>query len=182
MPSRILFATVIAFALAACGSQPKPDFSHYVDEGTGESFTLSREPIRMVAAQPALSRVGKDYLYVAPVRLSGRAAPQNYLWFGIGSSTDRPIMGTKRPEVTSVVLLIDEIPMTFDIVPWRTLAASEPFEVGVEHYESYGARVTLSQLRKISAAAALGGFVIDAKERSPRFEATAGSASHWPDL
>lgn len=182
MSARILLSILITIALAACGTQPASEFAQYVDDQTGESFTHAREPIRMTAAQPALSRVGKDYLFVAPVTLSGRAAPQDYLWFGIGSSTDRQITGTRRPEVTSVVLLVDDLPMTFDIVPWSSLAASEPFELGVEHYTSYGARVTASQLQKIASATALGGFVIDANERSPRYEATAGTALQWPEL
>lgn len=78
----------LTLLVAACGTQPPMPFVQTVDDSSGESFTRSREPLRMLAPRPALSRVGKDYLFVAPVSVAGLGTPQNYLWFGFGSSLD----------------------------------------------------------------------------------------------
>ena len=145
----LLFVTL---CMAACSSQPPAQFDQRVDDSSGESLRYSREPLRMVAVRPALSRVGKDYLFVAPVSVSGRGTPQDYLWFGFGSSLDRRLNGAPIPNVKSIVLVIDDMPMTFDLVAWSEVASSEPFDLDVEYYTSFSARITSSQLRRIASA------------------------------
>lgn len=182
--SRILrHALLFSLAFAAgCGSQSVSHFVQHVDEQSGESYTHAVEPVRLAAERPALSRVGKDYLYVAPVSVSGIDTPRNYLWFAVGSSTDRRLTGALLPSVNRIVLVIDGMPMTFDIVPWADVASSEPFDIGVEHYSSYSARVTRSQLGKIAAAKEISAFVTNGEDRSPTYALVAGAHDAWAGL
>lgn len=168
--------------LCACISNPESPIEQRVDEQSGESFTQPAEPLRMVATRPALSRVGKDYLFVSPVLVSGSGMPQNYLWFSIGSTTDREITGAIRPGINSIVLILDGMPMTFDLVPWREIASSRPFDPGVKHHASFGAKVTRSQLQRLSAASKLSAFVTNENDRSPQYLLMAGQNAIWSDL
>lgn len=177
----ILIAFISALS-AGCANNPASPFTQHVDEHSGESLTSTIEPTRFVAERPALSRVGKDYLYAAPVRVSSFDAPRTYLWFAVGSSIDRRITGAAIPDVSTIVLLVDGMPMTFDLENWTEVTASEPFELDVEHYTSYGARVTASQLRRIAAADSLRAFVADADSRSPTFMIADGVHQAWAGL
>lgn len=167
---------------AACSNQPQSQFKQHVDDDTGESYSHAIEPLRLVADQPALSRVGKDYLFVAPVSVSGAHTPNSYLWLAIGSSVDRRITGVPLPDVNAIVLVIDGMPMTFDLVPWSEIAASEPFEIGVEHYTSFSSRVTQSQLRRIVAATEISAYVTNGEDRSPAYYLVDGVYTAWADL
>lgn len=172
----------LTLLVAACGTQPPMPFVQTVDDSSGESFTRSREPLRMLAPRPALSRVGKDYLFVAPVSVAGLGTPQNYLWFGFGSSLDRRLTGAPLPNVNAIVLVVDDVPMTFDIVHWSDIASSEPFDLDVESYESFGAKITRSQLRRISSASKLSAFVTNLEHRSPIYAMSEGEYADWSSL
>lgn len=178
----VFFVTLLSVLSAGCASKPASPFTQHLDEHSGESLTSTIEPTRFVAERPALSRVGKDYLYAAPVRVSGFDGPRTYLWFALGSSIDRRITGTAIPDVSTIVLLVDGMPMTFDLESWSQVTPSEPFALGVEHYTSYGARVTGSQLRRIAAADSLRAFVADADNRSPMFRIADGVHRAWAGL
>ncbi len=175
----LIFVSVLS---AGCAGKPTSPYSQFVDERSGESLTSTIEPTRFVAERPALSRVGKDYLYAAPVRVSGADGPRTYLWFGVGSSIDRRITGAAIPDVSRIVLIVDDMPMTLDLTSWSQVTASDPFALGVEHYTSYGARVTASQLRRIAAAESLRAFVADADSRSPTFVVVDGVHEAWAGL
>lgn len=177
----ILIALIAALS-AGCANKPASPFTQHVDEHSGESLASTVEPTRFVAERPALSLVGKDYLFAAPVRVSSFDAPRTYLWFAVGSSIDRRITGATIPDVRTIVLLVDDMPMTFDLESWSEVTASEPFELDVEHYTSYGARVTGSQLRRIAAANSLRAFVADADSRSPTFVIADGVHQAWAGL
>lgn len=183
MPFRIIVALItLPFLLGACGGNPSMPFEHRVDEQTGESFTQVREPLHLVTTRPALSRVGKDYLFVAPVTVSGSQEPQKYLWFSFGSSIDRQITGAEQPIANSIVLVLDGMPMTFDLVPWAKIASSRPYDTSVEHYASFGSRVTASQLRRLSTTRELSAFVTNNNFRSPDYVLSAGEYEAWADL
>lgn len=170
---------LLTLVFSACSSLPPTPIVRTVDDTTGESLTHAREPLRMVAVRPALSRVGKDYLFVAPVSVSGRGTPQNYLWFAFGSTLDRHLAGAPIPVVKTIVLVVDDMPMTFDLAAWSDLATSRPFDLDVEHYLSFGARVTGSQLRRLSSANALAAYVTDGANRSPNYLLSDGSVGDW---
>lgn len=180
--AKLVAVTTAGALLAACSSNPTEPFEHRLDEQSGESFTQVREPLRLIAPRPALSRVGKDYLFVAPVLVSGTRTPQDYVWFSIGSSIDREITGAASPEIKAVVLVLDDKPMTFDLQPWSEIAASSPFEPGVAHYASFGSKITKSQLRRLAAARNITAFITNNADRSPEYELVAGNYTNWANF
>ncbi|MBT8443085.1 MAG: hypothetical protein KJO76_11905 [Gammaproteobacteria bacterium] len=182
MAPRIVVAMTVLAIMAGCGGQPVSPFVQQLDESTGESLLRVRDPLRLVAEQPALSRVGKDYLFAMPVSVSGSDEAGTYLWFGFGSTTDRTLTGASLPNVKQIVLFVDGTPMTFDLRDWSAIVASEPFDPGVVHYASFGARVTQSQLRRIAAATGISAYVTNADSRSPVYKVAGGAVSDWASL
>ena len=173
------FVIVTMLLLTACASQDAGTLVSDTSEAGGESLTRVRIPVSLTATRPGLSTVGKDYLFASPVNVSGMGQPQNYLWFGVGSTIDRYLTGAEDPQLTSIVLLIDDVPMTFDLIPWADAANYSPYDLPVKTHASYGAKITRSQIRTIAAANDLQAYVTNAEFRSPTFTISDGSLNDW---
>lgn len=145
----------------------------------GVSPTSNREAVWLAAERPGLSAVGKDYLFVGPMTVNREGARRSYLWFAVGTTIDRRITGVDKPQLDTIVLLVDGAHMTFDLVPWDNEASSSPYAPAIDSYVSYAARVTSSQVRQLAAAAELQAFLTDANGRSPVYSVVQGQASDW---
>lgn len=144
---------------------------------SGMSATSSAGPIWLAAQRPGLSVIGKDFLFAGPVVINRDGAQRRYLWFSVATTVDRRITGAAEAEIESVVLLVDDTPMTFDLVPWG--GDAEPYELPFAAQRSYSARVTQSQIRQIASAASLDAFVTDAEGRSPTYTLVQGDPADW---
>ena len=133
----------------------------------------------LVAGRPGLSAVGKDYLVMSPVTSNAGGRATTYLYFALGSSIDRVLTGAPPPGFDSVVLLIDDTMMTFELEPWSEFAEAEPLELDVRLRESYATRVTRSQLAKIASAHSVYAYVTDTNHRSPMYSYSRGSFAEW---
>ena len=137
------------------------------------------EPVWLAAPRPGLSAVGNDYLFVGPMSVNRDGSPQNYLWFAVGTTIDRRLTGAPAPVLDTVVLIVDGTPMTFDLVPWEESSRPAPFDLTIDSYASYAARITASQIRQLANASILDAYVTDAEGRSPLFTTVAGDPSNW---
>ena len=176
-PLPILFAMTLF--LTACSGQPTSPIVNEVNDATGESFTRMREPLSLVVDRPELSKVGKDYLLVAPVAIGGSPGTGQYLWFGLGTTLDRVITGAPQPGFDRIVLMVDGIPMTFDLVHWRDAASSEPYDASIKMVHSFASRVTSNQLRRIAGAETLSAYVTNPQHRSPVYDLVDGTPQDW---
>ena len=143
--------------------------------GDQQRMQSPKEPLQFSAARPALSDIGKDFLYVAPVTISGRGEPQQYLWFAVASTVDRQIVGSPVPDWQEIILLVDDTPMNFDLAPWSEASATEPFEPDMPVVRTFGTRVTQSQLRRIARAGNVQAYVAAGDLRSPVYALVSGS-------
>ena len=82
----------------------------------------------------------------------------------------------------AIVLVLDGMPMTFDLSEWSAIAAAEPFGPGVEHYASFGAKVTQSQLRRIARTSAMTAYVTNGEHRSPTYALAGGDYAAWSEF
>ena len=112
MRYRTVCLLLAAAVFGACASKRADTIVAAVDERTGESFTRLDEPLRLATGRPGLSVVGRDYLLVAPVMLTGSAEGGRYLWFALGTTLDRPLHGAPEPGLDRIVLVVDDMPMT----------------------------------------------------------------------
>ena len=160
--------------LAGCASQQRAGSS---DEAV--SLSHPPKPVALLAPRPGLSIVGKDYLFAAPVTVNRQGSLKNYLWFALGSTTDRVLTNTPEPTFDTIVLVVDGVPMTFDLTPWSEASGATPFEVGVHERAAYAARVTQSQVRRIASATHLEAYVTDADDRSPTYVFADGELGGW---
>lgn len=181
MPRLLLIAVFCccSFGSAGCVSGGGDKIVREVDDRTGHSFTRVREPLRLATVQPWLSRVGKDYLLVAPVVVSGTDRNGQYLWLALGTTIDRTITNAAPRQFNRIVLVVDGMPMTFDLEHWQKTASSEPFKVSIKLTDSFSARLTDSQLKRIAGAETLSAYVTNAEHRSPEYGLVHGSPADW---
>ncbi|MEO1246662.1 MAG: hypothetical protein AAFX56_13365 [Pseudomonadota bacterium] len=179
--SLVLLCLAAALLCGCAGTRPDTVVAA-VNERTGESFTKLREPLRLATTRPGLSVVGKDYLLVAPVMLAGSATGGQYLWFALGTTLDRPLHGAPEPGFDRIVLVVDDVPMTFDLDAWRDKADAEPYDVSMLTSRSFGSRITASQIRRIANAESLSAYVTNPEHRSPRYELVRGEPLDWLDF
>lgn len=177
--TKIWILPVALIAVGGCAGQTGPSLQSDMDERTGVSLTRPAEPLRLAAAQPGLSDIGKDYLLTAPVTVTGMGPTQKYLWFGVGSSVDRRISGALVPQWKSIILVVDGVAMTFDLIAWSEAATSQPYDPTVKLLASYAAKVTDSQVRQISGANTLEAYVTDTSDRSPSYTLVSGDFQAW---
>ncbi len=175
----LLLGLLAALSLQGCAGTPDNGVVADVDESTGDSLARPKEPLRLATTRPALSTVGKDYLLIAPVAVSGSVHRGLYLWFAIGSTVDRELHGLSAPGIDRIVLLVDGMPMSFDLVDWSERSGVEPYRVPVKTHRSFAARVTRNQLERIRSADALSAWVTNPSQRSPDYELVRGHPSDW---
>lgn len=169
-------------ALTGCAGSQEYRMTSDLDEQTGISLTRPAAPLILAAPRPGLSDIGKDYLLTAPVTVSGLGPSQTYLWFGVGSSVDRKISGAEVPTWQSIILVVDGVAMTFDLVSWEQAAPSTPYESSTTLHGAYAAKVTNSQVQRIVNASRIEAFVTDESNRSPTYLLVNGELQAWAPL
>lgn len=168
-----------ALLLAACASAPNDSLTRSLDDSSGESFTHVMEPLRLATERPGLSVVGKDYLLMAPVVVTGTQNAGQYLWLAVGTTVDRTLNGAPTPDLDRIVLVVDGSLMTFDLTEWRETAQKEPFDVPIMISRSFATPLTNNQLAKIANAVELQAFVTNSEHRSPRYALVHGEPRDW---
>jgi hypothetical protein len=168
-----------AIAVAGCATMDESSQVSTFDEQTGESLTHPAEPLTLQAERPGLSVIGKDYLALSPVTVSGRGAPATWLWCSLTSSIDRGITGAPAPEIESIVLIVDEVPMALRLEPWSKAATTRPFDPPAGMQTTFAVRITDSQLARIVGARELGAYVVETGRHSPRFAMAQDTRAGW---
>ena len=163
--------------VSACAGTGRPDAVSSFDERTGESLIHPALPLTLATAQPGLSAVGRDYLALCPVTVSGRGAPVTWIWLSLSSSIDRTITGAPEPDVRSIVLLVDGVPMTLDLEPWSAAAGTQPF--GTVAADSYAARITNTQLQRIAGSGDLRALLVDPDTQTTEYALGTDTRASW---
>ena len=181
MRNSVLIA-LAALLLVACANSPTDTLTLSLDDSSGESFTHVREPLRLATERPGLSVVGKDYLLVAPVVVSGTPNAGQYLWLALGTTVDRTLNGAPTPSLDRIVLDVDGSLMTFELTRWDETAQNEPFDVAIMVSRSFATPLTNNQLAKIANAVELHAYVTNSEHRSPRYALVHGEPRDWLGL
>lgn len=176
-PTHTIACLALVSLLSGCaGTGPSSTVSAF-DERTGESLMHPAAPLTLASAQPGLSAIGRDYLALCPVTVSGRGAPATYIWLSLSSSIDRAITGAAVPEVRSIVLLVDDVPMTLELEPWSDAARTQPF--GAPAGASYAARITNSQLQRIAGSNDLRAVLVQPDARTTQYALGDDTRANW---
>ena len=179
--TRITFLVLVA-ALSSCGI-----LSRSADEAqtpiaaieSGLSATSSDGVIWLAAGRPGLSAVGKDFLFAGPMTVNRNGVQRRYLWFALGTTVDRRLTGATELDLESVVLFVDDTPMSFELVPWNNAVEAQPYALPFASDKSYAARVTGSQIRALANAQHVEGYVTDPAGRSPTYTLVHGDPASW---
>jgi len=178
-PRAAIFTALIALSLQGCGWQQELAGRATDIVESGVSVGGLTQAVWLAAARPGLSVAGKDYLFVGPMDVNREGTRRSYLWFAISTTIDRQLTGAPKRTLNTVVLMVDNIPMTFDLTPWDKSADSSPYSIPFASDASYAARITDSQIRQLARADALRAYVVDADGRSPVFNVVGGDRKKW---
>lgn len=168
-----------ALLLGACSGGPSVRSS--TDSATGVTVVSMSEPVVLARQQRNLAEAARDYLYLGPVGLSERGRYQQYLWLGLGSTIDRSLAAVSFPDPTTVVLILDGVPMALNIEDWPA-EGTLPYDVSVETELSLAARVTQSQLQRIAIANEVEAVVELDGGAFHRFVRWTGDRNQWSSL
>jgi len=154
----MLLAAPLAVFLGGCtGTREATGTRDYLEESTGTSITYVTEPAVFMNEQPGLASSGRDYVYLAPLRISTGGAQSCWLWLGVWSTIDRGARGEgASPLSLGVVQLVaDGEPMDLDLQSTEALPGGMrriPYATPVAPAQEFLVPVTRSQLRRLGQA------------------------------
>lgn len=170
---------IIVCALTGCASsksvQSRLDSSGLTVVTLDEVIVLAR-PTRHLAT------VARDYVYLGPVEINRMGTLEHYVWVGMASTVDRALAVEPEPEAATLALLVDGVPMALSLLPWDKELDEPPYESSVPIYESFGARASLDQIKRIAQAESVEVHIITATGASVDYQKWQGQWSVWSGI
>jgi len=153
-----LVVMLLAALLGGCaGTRDATRMRDHLDESTGTTITYVTEPAVFMSEQPGLASSGRDYVYLAPLRISTGGVQSCWLWLGAWSTIDRRARdeGANPLSLGAVQLVVDGEPMDLDPQSTDALPGGMrriPYATPVSPAQEFLVPVTRSQLRRLGRA------------------------------
>ena len=169
------FTAVLALlVMAGCASAPA--VKSRFDEQTGLTLVWLDEPVVLAHTVPRVATTARDYAYLGPLQLNRMGEIESYVWVGVASTLDRAAINEPPPALTSLVLLLDGVPMRLQLEPW-TEGVAPPYVIPAPLLFSQRARVAGDQLQRIAGARSVVARFTTADGTDRRYELWRGSYS-----
>jgi hypothetical protein len=156
--AKLLLFTALATLSAGCaGTREATSARDYLEESTGTSISYVTEPAVFVSEQPGLAASGRDYVYLAPLKISTGGAQSCWLWLGVWSTIDRRARdeGASPLSLGVTQLVVDGEPMDLALESTDSLPGGMrriPYATPVTPAQQFLVPVTRSQLRRLGEA------------------------------
>ena len=145
--------------MSACAATPRAGVNEYLDERTGASVTVVREPLIFALERSTLAAHARDYISLTAVEVDRSGHTQlcvlGYFW----STIDRRVgSGTSRPADKTLALFADGrlIRLTILDSPPKDLEANTRLHAPeTAHFEQAAYKVSLENLHYISSSQVL---------------------------
>lgn len=122
------------------------------DAITTEVVVNLRSAVVFYRAQPALSSVARDYLYLGPVQTNNSGTQELSLWVGLASTIDRRYLRENQPSGDELVLIVDGTKLRLPLIPWIHDQEHSPFPTPIPLSTALRAPVSQQQLQRIAQA------------------------------
>jgi hypothetical protein len=162
--------------LGGCASQPS--LRSQLDE-SGRTWLSAQEPVALSRPAPRFSRAARDYLYLAPVEANNGGTRRQYLWVGLGTTVDRRWPWATPPDAQTLLLVLDGTPLTLPLEAWDAQIGAGLYRTPAPAYAVRRASVSLDELERIAAAAAVEAQVVRADGTVDTYELWSGGWSDW---
>lgn len=152
------------------------------DPVTTEVVVNLRKAVVFYRAQPALSSVARDYLYLGPVQTNNSGTQELSLWVGLASTIDRGYLRESQPTGDELVVIIDGAKLRLPLIPWIHDQDHNPFPTPIALAAALRAPISQQQLARIAQAKTLE--VALASEATPalRFQHWEGQWLAWQKI
>lgn len=167
---------VVALSAAGCaGSRP---LRSTLDE-RGLTLLSAENMLTLARAAPRFSSTARDYLYVAPVETNDAGLLRHYLWLGLGSTVDRAWGWSAPSKATTIVFLLDDLPLALSLTDWDTEPGPSLFDIPAPVYQIQRAQLTLDELARITTAKSIDVEIATGDGAVARYRLWRGAWADW---
>ena len=177
IPLQLFIASAI---LAGCTSAPNREVRF--DQESGLTWASMDEAIVLARSAPQYTVAARDYIYIGPVETNQLGERQHYLWLGTASTVDRELRGNSAPDTETLLLMIDGTPVAFALSIWQAEFQTTPYDAQVPIADSWGARVSLDQIRQIAQADSVEVHLVSEAGVTARYELWHGDWLNWVEF
>ena len=149
MYASIRLALLLTVTLSACARTPLEQSRL---DSSGVTVVTLDQSLVLSHSLPSIAAGVRDYVYIGPVEINNMGNREYYLWVSLASTIDREFLGLTPSDASELVLLVDDEPMQFPIVRWRTELDAPPYLSSTPVYATLEAKTTLDQIHRIAAA------------------------------
>ena len=122
------------------------------DQVTTEVVVNLRKPVVFYRADPTLSSVARDYMYLGPVETDNSGVRELSLWIGLASTIDREYIREAAPLGDELLLTLDSTTLRLPLIPWIHDAKHSPFPTTTPLTLALRAPVSQQQIQQIAMA------------------------------
>ena len=177
IPLQLFIASAI---LAGCTAAPNREVRF--DQESGLTWASMDEAIVLARSAPQYTVAARDYIYIGPVETNQLGERQHYLWLGTASTVDRELRGNSAPDTETLLLMIDGTPVAFALSIWQAEFQTTPYDAQVPIADSWGARVSLDQIRQIAQADSVEVHLVSEAGVTARYELWHGDWLNWVEF
>jgi len=149
MHALIGLALLLTVTLSACARTPLEQSRL---DSSGVTVVTLDQSLVLSHSLPSIAAGVRDYVYIGPVEINNMGHREYYLWVSLASTIDREFLGLTPSDASELVLLVDDEPMQFPIVRWRTELDAPPYLSSTPVYATLEAKTTPDQIHRIAAA------------------------------
>ena len=172
-------ALLLTVTLSACARTPLEQSRL---DSSGVTVVTLDHSLVLSHSLPSIAAGVRDYVYIGPVEINNMGKREYYLWVSLASTIDREFLGLTPTDSSELVLLVDDEPMQFQIVRWRTELDAPPYLSSTPVYATLEAKTTLDQIHRIAAAETVELHLIADSDGGSRYQYWNGDWAAWQNF
>jgi len=176
-PHRSIAPLAALIGLTACAGQPPPVHSRL--DASGITVVTLVDPLVVARPVADLAAGTRDYAYLGPVEVNRMGELSYFLWVGLASTIDRERVNAVPEAAETLVVIVDQQPMTLALEIWQHDLESPPYAAAAPLYATLSARTTLDQIRRIAAAASVEIHIVSTTGAVRRYRHWQGVWPAW---
>ncbi len=172
-----------AFALHGCANlvEPTPAAVSRLDASMRTVVALDRATV-LTRHVRRVTAAGRDYAFIGPVEVVWQTRHRYYIWLALATTIDRASTGHEPPTPDTLTIVVDGLPMSMSLSPWRSDLVDPPYEQQIPSRTVVAAETTEDQLRRIAAAASVEVYIGSAHGMSAHYRRWRGQWQNWSTL
>ncbi|MGI9260597.1 MAG: hypothetical protein ACR2QR_01105 [Woeseiaceae bacterium] len=179
MHASIRLSLLLIATLSSCARAPVEPSRL---DSSGVTVVTLEHSLVLAHSLPTIAAGVRDYAYIGPVEINNMGNREYYLWVSLASTIDREFLGLSPTDTSEIVFLVDDEPMQFSVVQWRTELDAPPYISSTPVYATLEAKTTLDQIHRIAAAETVELHLIADNASGSRYQFWNGDWAEWQEF